>query len=79
MNSCVPKVLGSMTPPQLGLSVAGRSRQRADAIAPVIFVGEASARPAHVGHAKLFQRRNHVIANAACLGIGESGPTQTPS
>ena len=24
MNSCVPKVFGSMTPPQLGLSVRGR-------------------------------------------------------
>ena len=44
----------------------GRSRvQRADAVAPVVLVGEAAAGPAHVGHLEGLERRDDVIADAA--------------
>ncbi len=46
---------------------------RADALAPVIFVGKAAAGPANVRHLDRFQRRHDVVANAASvwdLGIG---------
>jgi hypothetical protein len=58
MNSCVPKVFGSMTPPQLALMVAGR----AYAFAPVVFVREAAARPAHVGNVERLQCRHDIVA-----------------
>ena len=64
MNSCVPKVFGSITPPQFGLSVAG-ARSRADAVAPVVFVGEAAARPADVRHLQRLERGDDVVADAA--------------
>ena len=38
---------------------------RPDAIAPVIFVGEAAAGPAHVRHVQRTQCREHVVAQAA--------------
>jgi len=40
---------------------------RADAILPVVFIGEAAARPAYEGHVQLFQRAQHVVAPA--LGV----------
>src|SRR6478736_5812513 len=36
---------------------------RPNAIAPVILVGEASARPAHVGHLDSLEGLDHVVAN----------------
>ena len=78
MNSCVPNVFGSITPPQLALSVAG-ALARADAVAPVIFVGEAPARPAHVGHRSALSAATTSLRIPRVLGIDESGPTQTPS
>ena len=66
MNSCVPKVFGSITPPQLGFSVTTRCR-RTDPVPPVIFVGKAAAGPAHVRHLNRFQRGDHVVANAASI------------
>ena len=41
---------------------------RPDAFAPVIFVGEAGAGPAHHWHFQLPQRRDHVVAIAARVG-----------
>jgi hypothetical protein len=41
---------------------------RPDAVAPVIFVGEAAARPAHVGNLDGLQRGDHVVADAAGVG-----------
>src|ERR1051325_4197969 len=40
---------------------------RADAFAPVIFVGEAAARPAHVRHLNRLQRGDHIVADAASI------------
>ena len=36
-----------------------------DAVAPVVVVGKAAARPADVRHLKRLERGDHVIANAA--------------
>ena len=63
MNSCVPKVFGSITPPQLGLRVT--HALRADAVAPVIFISEAAAGPAHVRYLHRLQRGDDVVADAA--------------
>src|SRR4029453_13189336 len=41
--------------------------QRADALAPVVFVGEAAARPANVRHLDRLQRGDDVIADAASI------------
>jgi len=62
MNSVVPKVFGSMTPPQLGLSVTVRCgptplRQW--------YSSEAPAGPAHVRHFYRFERSDDIIANPA--------------
>ena len=64
-------MFGSITPPQLGFS--RHDSLRPDPVAPVIFVGEAASRPAHVRHVNRFQRGDHIVANAACIrnrGIG---------
>ena len=63
MSSVVPKVFGSMTPPQLGIECY-RSL-RTDAFAPVVFVCEAPAGPAHVRHFYRFERSDDIIANPA--------------
>jgi hypothetical protein len=62
----VPTALFSGTPPQLVLTFTGRLRA-ADAVAPVVFVGEAAARPAHQRHVQVLQRADHVVAPA--LGV----------
>ncbi len=41
---------------------------RTDPVAPVIFIREAAARPAHVGHFDGLERRDHVLADAAHIG-----------
>src|SRR5262245_8529725 len=38
---------------------------RADAFAPVIFIGEASAGPAHVGHLQCFECGDNVVTDSA--------------
>src|SRR6478736_4079733 len=37
---------------------------RPDAVAPVIFIGKTSARPAHVGHLDGLERLDHVVADS---------------
>src|SRR5690606_41216692 len=41
---------------------------RADAVAPVVLVGETAAGPAHHRHVQLPQRGQHVVAVAAGVG-----------
>ncbi|GEM_PF-6546370 len=47
---------------------------RADAVAPMVLVGEAAARPAHHRHVQLLERGHHVLAPAARVGNGRIGP-----
>ena len=56
-----------MTPPQFGIE-RDLADRRADALAPVIFVGEAAARPADVRHLDRLQRGDDVVADAARIG-----------
>jgi hypothetical protein len=65
-NSCVPKWLFSTTPPQCVLIIDGPFLARADAVLPVVLVGEAAARPAQLGNVELLQRGDHVVA--VCRG-----------
>src|SRR5437763_1768191 len=48
----------------------------ADAAAPVVFISEAPARPAHVRHLDFSKRRNHVVADPP--GIRECGTRTYP-
>ena len=41
---------------------------RADAVAPVVIVGKAAARPAEIGAIQILQRRDHVIADSPRIG-----------
>ena len=66
----MPKVFGSVTPPQFGLSVTAAG---ADSVAPVVLVGEAAARPADVRHLERLQRGDDVVADAAGVGDGRVG------
>ena len=53
---------------------------RADAVAPVVAVGEAAARPADDDRAELAGRARSVSRRMPSMfGIFESGPTQIPS
>jgi hypothetical protein len=70
MNSSVPKLFVSTTPPHAELRVAGRWT---DPFAPMVLVSKATARPANIGHLQRPERGNNVIANAARIwnrGIG---------
>ena len=51
------------------VDIAGALILRADAVAPMVGVGEAAARPAHQWHMQLLERANDVIAPA--LGVGD--------
>ena len=55
----------------VGVDLGRALGARADAILPVVFIGKATARPAHQGHMQLFQRAQHVVAPA--LGIRNGG------
>ena len=68
MNSCVPKELSSTTPPQCVLTLRGAFGAVADAVAPVVLVGEAAAGPAQHRHAELLERGDDVVAEAARVG-----------
>ena len=57
----------------------GSPSRRADALAPVVLVGETAARPADVWHLQRLQRGHDVVADAARVGDRRSGPTQMPS
>ena len=52
----------------VGIERRGALVARTDAVAPVIFVGEAAAGPAHVRHLDGLESRDHVIADAAGVG-----------
>ena len=67
-NSWVPKSFGSMTPPQKVFTRCGRLSRGADAVAPVVLVGEAAAGPAQHRDLQLLERREHVVAIAARVG-----------
>ena len=58
-------VLGHAAP--VGVHLHRAPAARADAVAPVIFVGETAARPAHHRHLDRLQRRNHVAAITAVV------------
>ena len=79
MNSCVPKVFGSITPPQFGIQRRRALVARADAVAPVVLVGEAAARPAHVGHLeRLAAPRPRRCGCRACWGSANRGRPRCP-
>ena len=61
-------VLGHPAP--VGVDPHRPSAFRADAVAPVIFVGEAAARPAHHRHLDMPQSRDHVVAITVGVGNG---------
>ena len=77
MNSCVPKVFDSVTPPQLGLRVTARCgptplRQ---------WYSSAKQPPGHrtFGTLSALSAATTSLRMPRVLGIAESGPTQTPS
>ena len=77
MNSWVPKVFGSITPPQFGLSVTGRCgpmplRQ---------WYSSAKQPPGQrtFGTLSAFSAATTSLRMPRVLGILESGPTQMPS
>jgi hypothetical protein len=79
MNSCVPKVFGSMTPPQLGLSVGGRLSR-----GPMPFFqwySSAKQPPGQrtFGTLMALSAATTSLRMPRVLGILESGPTQMPS
>ncbi len=65
----MPKALDSVTCPQWILVERGRLVARADAVAPVVVVREAAARPAEVGGLDLLQRVDDVVPHA--IGVGD--------
>jgi hypothetical protein len=77
MNSCVPKVFGSMTPPQFGFRVAGRF------LPMPLRQWYSSAK--HPPGQRTFGTLSALSAATTSLrmprvfGMGDSGPTQTPS
>ncbi len=76
----MPNELGSSTAPQCVFTLHRPLVAQADAFAPVIFVSEAAAGPAHDRHFQLLQRRDHVVAiTRVCSESEESSPTQMPS
>ena len=52
----------------IGIEGHGSLIGRADAVAPVVFVGEAAAGPANVRHFYCLERCHHVVADAARIG-----------
>ena len=50
----------------------------ADAVLPVVLVGEAAARPAQVGDLDLAQRLDDVVSNAVSVGDRRCGPDPQP-
>src|SRR5205823_3251499 len=52
----------------VGVDHAGALGAWPNAIAPVVFVGEAAARPAQHGHVDPAERLHHVVADAARVG-----------
>ena len=52
---------------------------RADAVHPVVFVGEAAARPAEVGDFQFFQGIQHVVSIALCIGYFGFGADPKPA
>ena len=66
----MPKWLFSTTPPQVVLIMVGPLVARADAVHPMVFVGETAARPAQHRHLDLLQRGDDVVADAARVGNG---------
>jgi hypothetical protein len=61
MNSCVPKVFWLDYAAPVGIECY--CSLRSDAFAPVIFIGETAARPAHVRHLYPFERSDDITAN----------------
>ena len=77
MNSCVPNAFGSVTPPQLGLRVTARW-------GPMPFrqwYSSAKHPPGQrtFGTLSALSAATTSLRMPRVLGIGESGPTQTPS
>ena len=75
----MPNVFGSVTPPQFGLRVTGR-----DAAGPMPFrqwYSSAKQPPGHRTFGTLIARSAATtsLRMPRVLGMGESGPTQTPS
>ena len=65
MNSWVPKLLSSTTPPQWVLIIDGPLLAGTDPVLPVVLVGEAAARPAQHGDVELLERGDDVVADPA--------------
>jgi hypothetical protein len=62
----------------VGVDHGGALFGRADSIAPVVFVGEAAARPAQDGDADRSQGRDDVAADPAHVGDGRIRPDPEP-
>ena len=59
-------ILGHAAP--MDIDPHGPLGARPDAVAPIVKIAEAAARPAHVGHMDGLQRRHHVLAIAMDVG-----------
>ena len=64
----MPKAFFSGTP--VGVECGRPGVARADAVAPVIFIGKTAARPTHNGYVQVLQRRDDVVAKSARIGNG---------
>ncbi len=75
----MPNVFGSVTPPQFGFSVTGR--EPAGPMPLRQWYSSAKQPPGHrtLGTLSAFSAATTSLRMPRVLGIGESGPTQTPS
>ena len=79
MNSCVPKVLGSMTPPQFGFSVAGRRSRGPMPLRQWYSSAKQPPGQRTFGTLMALSAATTSLRIPRVFGIGESGPTQIPS
>jgi hypothetical protein len=77
MNSWVPNVLGSVTPPQWVLILTGRLA-RGPMPSRQWYSSAKQPRPAHQRHMQRPQRLDYIAAIALDIGDFRSGPTQIP-
>ena len=56
------------------VGIQGNRALRTDAIAPMVVVSEAAARPTHVGHLDRSQCCDHIITDAPSVGNRRTGP-----
>ena len=75
----MPNVFGSVTPPQFGFSVTGRSRRGPMPLRQWYSSAKQPPGQRTFGTFRAFSAVTTSVRMPRVLGMGESGPTQTPS